>query len=112
MWSPLALRPPRSVAPARTSRGHQSARFGGIWTPTSGISRRLSAMSRSMSATVTSVAHSGRGRSGGAPLQAGGGDAGRPLGRRQLGRRADAGPPVGVGGLGGDVGGLLAVVAP
>ena len=39
MWSPLADRPPRSVAPSSTSGSHQSERFGGIWIPTSGISR-------------------------------------------------------------------------
>ena len=37
MWSPLAERPPRSVAPAATSSGHQSDRLGGTWTPTSGM---------------------------------------------------------------------------
>ena len=61
MWSPLAESPPRSVAPASTSSGHQSARFGGIWTPTSGISRFVSAISRFMSSIVTSQAQSGRG---------------------------------------------------
>ena len=30
MWSPLADRPPRSVAPAATSSGHQSARLGAL----------------------------------------------------------------------------------
>ena len=64
MWSPFALNPPRSVAPAATSRGHQSARFGGIWMPTSGISRRASTTSRSMSSTVTGDAHCGAGTSG------------------------------------------------
>ena len=68
MWSPLALSPPRSVAPARTSSGHQSARFGGIWMPTSGISRRASAISRFMSAIVTSFAHAGRSCSGASPI--------------------------------------------
>ena len=43
MWSPLALSPPRSLAPARTSSGHQSDRLGGTWIPTSGIRRRASA---------------------------------------------------------------------
>ena len=46
MWSPLADRPPRSVAPSSTSGSHQSERFGGIWTPTSGISRRALAHER------------------------------------------------------------------
>jgi hypothetical protein len=64
MWSPFALSPPRSVAPAATSRGHQSARFGGIWMPTSGISRRVSATSRSMSSTVTGDDQAGAGTSG------------------------------------------------
>ena len=64
MWSPLLESPPRSVAPAATSRGHQSARFGGIWIPTSGISRRASRTSRSMSSTVTGEAHAGAGTSG------------------------------------------------
>ena len=40
---------------------HQSARFGGICTPTSGISRLHSTISRFMSSTVTSEAQSGRG---------------------------------------------------
>ena len=60
MWSPFALSPPRSVAPARTSSTHQSDRFGGTWIPTSGSSRRASATSRFMSSIVTSHAHVGR----------------------------------------------------
>ena len=68
MWSPLADSPPRSVAPAATSSLHQSARFGGIWMPTSGISRRVSAISRFMSSIETapapSVAHFGSGSRG------------------------------------------------
>ena len=63
MWSPLLERPPRSVAPASTSSGHQSARFGGTWTPTSGIRRFDSAINRFMSSIETGVAQSGRGRS-------------------------------------------------
>ena len=59
MWSPLALRPPRSVAPARASSTHQSDRFGGTWIPTPGNSRRASPISRFMSSIVTSHAHSG-----------------------------------------------------
>ena len=40
MWSPLARQPAEvGRARARPARGHQSARFGGTWTPTSGISR-------------------------------------------------------------------------
>ena len=42
------------------ARGHQSARFGGICTPTSGMSRRHSATSRRMSSIVTGVAQAGR----------------------------------------------------
>ena len=38
MWSPLADRPPRSVAPSSTRGSHQSDRLGGIWMPTSGMS--------------------------------------------------------------------------
>ena len=38
--------------PAATSSPHQSARFGGTWMPTSGISRRASAISRFMSSIV------------------------------------------------------------
>jgi hypothetical protein len=68
MWSPLALRPPRSVAPAWTSSGHQSARLGGTWMPTPGISRRVSAISRFMSAIVTSFDHAGRSCSGAPPI--------------------------------------------
>ncbi len=64
MWSPLALSPPRSVAPARTSSGHQSDRFGGTWIPTPGINRRVSPISRFMSATDTSHAHDGASRCG------------------------------------------------
>ena len=48
MWSPLALSPPRSVAPARTSSTHQSLRFGGTWIPIPGINQRASATSRFM----------------------------------------------------------------
>ena len=59
MWSPLALSPPRSVAPARASSTHQSDRFGGTWMPTSGISLRASPISRFMSSIVTSQAHFG-----------------------------------------------------
>ena len=59
MWSPLADRPPRSVAPAATSSGHQSARLGGTWMPTSGISRRVSAIRRFMSSIPTGLAHFG-----------------------------------------------------
>ena len=55
MWSPLAARPPRSVAPSSTSGSHQSERFGGIWMPTSGISRRHSRTSARMWSSVTSV---------------------------------------------------------
>ena len=64
MWSPFALSPPRSVAPAATSSPHQSARFGGTWMPTSGISRRVSAINRFMSSMLTAQAHSGSGSSG------------------------------------------------
>ena len=60
MWSPLALSPPRSVAPARTSSGHQSARFGGTCTPTPGSRRRHSAIRRRMSSIDTGVAHGGQ----------------------------------------------------
>ena len=64
MWSPLALSPPRSVAPAATSSGHQSARFGGTWMPTPGSSSRavadqLAACPRSRPAAR---AHAGRPR--------------------------------------------------
>ena len=59
MWSPLADRPPRSVAPSSTSGSHQSERFGGIWMPTSGISLRHSRTSARMWSSVTSVAHAG-----------------------------------------------------
>ena len=68
MWSPLAERPPRSVAPASTSSGHQSERFGGTWMPTSGISRRHSAISRFMSSSVIGEAQSGSGRHAAAPF--------------------------------------------
>ena len=64
MWSPLDDNPPRSVAPAPTSSGHQSARLGGIWMPTSGISRRVSCTSRRMSSIETGHAHDGRSRCG------------------------------------------------
>ena len=64
MWSPFADRPPRSVAPAATSSGHQSARFGGTWMPTSGISSRATAISRFMSVDATTgLAHAGAGTS-------------------------------------------------
>ena len=63
MWSPFALRPPRSVAPAATSRGHQSARLGGTWIPTPGSSRRASRTSRSIASTVTGEDHAGAGTS-------------------------------------------------
>ena len=62
MWSPLADSPPRSVAPAATSSGHQSARFGGTWMPTPGSSRCASPISRFISSIETGVAHSGRSR--------------------------------------------------
>ena len=42
-----------------TSSIHQSDRFGGTWIPTSGSSRRASAISRFMSSIVTSHAHAG-----------------------------------------------------
>ena len=48
----------RSRRPS-TRSSHQSERFGGIWTPTSGISRRHSATSRLMSSSVTGEAHAG-----------------------------------------------------
>ena len=66
MWSPLALRPPRSVAPAAMSSGHQSARFGGTWIPTPGSSRFASPTSRRMSSIVTGEDHVGAGTSGSA----------------------------------------------
>ncbi len=59
MWSPLADRPPRSVAPAATSSGHQADRFGGTWIPTSGISRRVSPINCLRSSIVTSLAQLG-----------------------------------------------------
>ena len=59
MWSPFADSPPRSVAPASTRSTHQSERFGGTWTPTSGISRRDSATSRFMSSSEIGEAQSG-----------------------------------------------------
>ncbi len=59
MWSPLADRPPRSVAPSVTSSSHQSERFGGIWMPTSGIRRRHSRTRSFMSSSVIGVAQSG-----------------------------------------------------
>ena len=92
MWSPFALRPPKSVAPAATSWGHQSARFGGTCTPTSGMSRRASAMSRCICSIETGVAHFG------SPISPA-----RPV--------ADAGGPAPAGRGVGDVGGLAAVVA-
>ena len=64
MWSPLADSPPRSVAPAATSSGHQSARLGGTWMPTPGSSRCASAIRRFMSSSETGVAHVGRSRCG------------------------------------------------
>ena len=90
MWSPLALRPPRSVAPAATSSGHQSARFGGTWMPTPGSSRCVSAIRRFMSSIPTGVDHAGRSSC------------------RAL---AEAGAPVLLRGRLGDLGGLLPVVA-
>ena len=39
--------------------GHQSARFGGTWTPTPGISRRVSAIRRFMSSIPTGDAQPG-----------------------------------------------------
>ncbi|CAB4955727.1 unannotated protein [freshwater metagenome] len=64
MWSPLAESPPRSVAPAATRRGHQSARFGGIWMPMSGMSRRVSCTSSTMSSIEIGFAHFGSPRCG------------------------------------------------
>ena len=61
MWSPFADSPPRSVAPSSTSGSHQSERFGGICTPTSGISLRDSRTSARMSSSDTGVAHAGGG---------------------------------------------------
>ena len=55
---PSPPRPPAS--------GHQSERLGGIWTPTSGSSRRASRTSRRMSSMSIGVAHSGGRSSGGA----------------------------------------------
>ena len=71
MWSPFADSPPRSVAPSSTSGSHQSDRFGGIWMPTSGISRRHSRTSARMWSSVTSVAQDGQLErlAGGAPLR-------------------------------------------
>ena len=68
MWSPLADNPPRSVAPASTSSIHQSDRFGGTWTPTSGISRRHSATSRFMSSIETGSAQAGQSIAPSSPL--------------------------------------------
>ena len=91
MWSPLALRPPRSVAPAATSSGHQSARFGGTWMPTPGISR----------ARLGDEALHVLDRRPAWPTRAGRGAA----------RRDEPGAPEALGRLGGDLGRLLAVVA-
>ena len=74
-----------------TSSGHQSARFGGTWMPTSGISRRVSAISRFRSSMP---------------------DRRRPLRRAVHRPVVQAGAPERVRRLGGDVGRLLAVVAP
>ena len=86
MWSPLADRPPRSVAPAATSCGHQSARFGGTWIPTPGSSSRVAATS-SRHVVDRHLA--------------------RPLGQRQLGLVADPGLPVAARGVVGDLRRLL-----
>ncbi len=61
MWSPFALRPPRSVAPSSTSGSHQSERLGGIWTPTSGMSRLDSRTRERISSSDTSLPHAGIG---------------------------------------------------
>jgi hypothetical protein len=61
MWSPLADRPPRSVAPSSTRGSHQSDRLGGIWMPTSGIRRRHARTSVRMSSSVIGVAQPGGG---------------------------------------------------
>ncbi len=92
MWSPLALRPPRSVAPAATSSPHQSARFGGIWMPTS---PHQPAGLRDQALHVLDLHRTG------------------PLGQRQAraGRSATPVRQYSPGGLVGDLGGLLAVVA-
>ena len=56
---------PAEVGGARPDKlGHQSDRFGGTWMPTPGISRRVSAIRRSMSSSVTSHAHAGASRCG------------------------------------------------
>ena len=68
MWSPLADRPPRSVAPSSTSGSHQSERFGGIWMPTSGISSPETRTRSSISAIDTGVAQSGRSLEGWLPI--------------------------------------------
>src|SRR5215208_6616157 len=52
MWSPLADSPPRSVAPSSISGSHQSDRLGGIWIPTSGISRWQARTRSRMSSSV------------------------------------------------------------
>ena len=60
MWSPLADSPPRSVAPAADQLAATSRPgWAGSGSPTSGISRRASATSRSMSSTETGEAHAG-----------------------------------------------------
>src|ERR1700750_2107601 len=109
MWSPLALSPPRSVAPAWTSSGHQSARFGGTWMPTPGRSRLASRTSRTMSSTERGQ---DRLASRHEPDHVLDRDGAGP--RRQVAVRgvADAGPPVALGRAGGDLRRLLAVIPP
>src|SRR3982751_350386 len=61
MWSPFALSPPRSVAPASTNSGQNSLKFGGTCTPTSGINRLHSTIKRLILSIETEPAHEGRG---------------------------------------------------
>src|SRR4051794_41451435 len=99
MWSPLADRPPRSVAPAATSSGHQSARFGGTCTPTPGRSSRAVRTSARMSSIVTGEDHAGAGTAG-PPGRPGRPDA--PAGSGAVGAGAPPedprGGPAGLGG--------------
>ena len=103
MWSPLADRPPRSVAPSSTSSSHQSERFGGIWMPTSGISRRHSRTSSFMSSSVIGVAQSRAAR----PCLAGSSVGPPPVGRLRVRSRSAQRSRA----LVGDLGHLAPVVA-
>src|SRR3954452_23714173 len=100
MWSPLALRPPRAVAPAPPPAEVGRAGLHELRPPVREVRRHLDAHARQQ---PPGLAHE--------PDHVLYADRAGPLRRVALRRVGHAGAPVALGGAGGDLGRLLPVVA-